>query len=225
MVQPGEVVACLGDSVGDAEQSGHQGAQALLVMPVTAQRVTQRAPARAWTRESPKRWRELSAVRYGGVCDPLEDWIRKDTARLTCSACNTRCLSHVPWLAVVEVVQAALAAQVVGGVDYGLDPQRAPVFQVLLDAGVLVEGVDGDLGAAGDDLGLELADGGALSAADLAVEEDLDGVRAAEVKVVGDQGFKEPRAWRGASNTRVRETSTWPHGQLPPVTRVGGRPG
>jgi hypothetical protein len=53
---------------------------------------------------------------------------------------------------------------------------------------VLVEGVDGDLGAAADDLGLELGLGGR---ADLAVEDDLDGVRAAEVEVVGHEGVEE----------------------------------
>ena len=52
-------------------------------------------------------------------------------------------------LQVVEVVQS-LAAQVVGAL-IGLDPQGAAVFQVLLDPGVLVEGVHGHLGAAGDD--------------------------------------------------------------------------
>ena len=40
--------------------------------------------------------------------------------------------------------------------------------------------------------GLELAAGGALAAADLAVEH-LDGVGAAEVEVVGDQRLKKPR--------------------------------
>ena len=45
---------------------------------------------------------------------------------------------------------------------------------VLLNAGVVVEGVEGDLGAAGDHRGLELAAGAAPAAADLAVEDDLD---------------------------------------------------
>jgi hypothetical protein len=67
-------------------------------------------------------------------------------------------------------VQSALAAEVVGGVDDGLDAQRPAVLQVLLDAGVFVEGVHGDLGAAGDDLGLELASTSTLSAADLPVK-------------------------------------------------------
>ena len=94
------------------------------------------------------------------VRDPLEDWIRKDaglagTFSLQQPGVDRTC----PGLKLVEVVQAALAAQVTGRVDDGLDPQGAAVFQVLLDAGVLVEGVDGDLGAAGDHLGLELAAG------------------------------------------------------------------
>jgi len=76
----------------------------------------------------------------------------------------------------------------VGVVDDGLDPHRPAVLQVLLDPGVPVERVDGDLSAAGDHLGLELADG---VLADLAVEDDLNGVRAAEVQVVGNQGIEE----------------------------------
>jgi hypothetical protein len=60
---------------------------------------------------------------------------------------------------------------------------------------VAVEGVDGDIGAPGDDLGLERAPGGTLSAGDdPAAEDDLDSIGAAEVKVVGDQRFEEGRA-------------------------------
>jgi hypothetical protein len=55
----------------------------------------------------------------------------------------------------VEMGQAAVAAQVVGVVDDGLDAQRPAVRQILLDPGVPVERVDGDLHAAGDGLGLE----------------------------------------------------------------------
>ncbi len=63
--------------------------------------------------------------------DPLEDWIRKDTAladtfSLQYAGIDRTCLG----LKLIEVVQAALTAQVVGGVDHGLDPQRPPVFQV-----------------------------------------------------------------------------------------------
>ena len=56
-------------------------------------------------------------------------------------------------------MQAPLAAQVTRRVDDGLHPQGAAVFEVLLDPGVLVEGVDGHVHAAGDDLGLELPGG------------------------------------------------------------------
>ena len=160
----------------------------------------------------------------GGVRDPLEDWIRKDTA-----LADTFSLQHAGvdrtgfGLQLVEIVQAALAAQVVGGVDHGLDPQGPPVFQVLLDAGVLVEGVHGDLGAAGDDLGLELAAGGALAAADLAVEDDLDGVRAAEVEVVGDQRLEEAAGVAGLGEHQGAGDLDLRHRQLPPVAGVRGR--
>jgi hypothetical protein len=58
----------------------------------------------------------------------------------------------------------------------------------LLDAGVLAEGADGDLGAAGDDLGLDLRGG---AGADPPVEDDLDGVRAAEIEVAGDRCLED----------------------------------
>src|SRR5206468_6701277 len=118
--------------------------------------------------------------------------IRKDAALAGTFSVQQALVDRTrPGLELIKVTQAPLAAEVTRRVDDGLDPQGAAVFQILLDAGVLVEGVDGDLGAAGDDLGLELAAGGALTAADLAVEDDLDGVRTAEVEVVGDQRLKE----------------------------------
>jgi len=43
-----------------------------------------------------------------------------------------------------EVLDAAQHADVAGVVDDGLDPQRPAVFEVGLDAGVPVEGVDHD---------------------------------------------------------------------------------
>jgi hypothetical protein len=45
-----------------------------------------------------------------------------------------------------------------------------------------------------------------------APENDLNMVRAANIEIVGDQRLEEPaqnpRAWRGAVNTMVRDTST-----------------
>ena len=67
----------------------------------------------------------------GGVRDPLKDWIRKDTA-LT----DTFSIEHAGvdrtgvGLQLVEIVQAALAAEVVGVVDHGLDAQRPSVRRV-----------------------------------------------------------------------------------------------
>src|SRR5512144_690607 len=66
----------------------------------------------------------------GGVRDPLEDWIRKDTALADTFSLQYPSVDRTGFgLQLVEVVQAALTAQVVGGVDHGLDPQRTPVFQ------------------------------------------------------------------------------------------------
>src|SRR3954453_3154465 len=75
-----------------------------------------------------------------------------------------------PSLQLGQVVQATQAAQVGGVVDDGLDAHRAAVLEVLLDPGVAVAGVDGDLGAVGDDVGVEGA--GGLAALGLAAFED-----------------------------------------------------
>lgn len=49
--------------------------------------------------------------------------------------------------------QAAVAAQVVGGVYDRLGTKCAPLVEVLLDAGSFIERVDGHFGATGDDPG------------------------------------------------------------------------
>ena len=84
-----------------------------------------------------------------------------------------------------------------------------------------VEGVDGDLGAAGNELGLELSAGGAFAAADLAVEDDLDGVRAAEVEVVGEQGLEETARIAGLGEDQRARDLDLGHRQLRPVAGVG----
>jgi hypothetical protein len=83
--------------------------------------------------------------------------------------------------------QAPQTAQIARVVDHGLDPQGAPVLQVLLDPGVPVEGVDVHRGAVADDLGLERT-GGRSTPALPAFEDQL---RAADIEVVGHQGFEE----------------------------------
>jgi hypothetical protein len=127
-------------------------------MPVTASRLVHRAPARAWTRGSPNlRAGALRPFRgHGGVRDPLKGWTRKDAALADAFSIKQSAVGGTGLgLHGVEVVQATLAAQVIGVVDHGLDPQRPAVFEVLLDPGMLVEGVHGHIDAAGDHLGLE----------------------------------------------------------------------
>ncbi|MFD1535365.1 hypothetical protein, partial [Pseudonocardia aurantiaca] len=87
--------------------------------------------------------------------DPLKGWTRKDAALTDPFSIEQATVDRTgSGLKLRQVVQAALAAQVIRVVDHGLDPQGATVLEVLLDPGVLVEGVHGDLDTAGDELGL-----------------------------------------------------------------------
>src|SRR6266851_9273471 len=175
----------------NSEQSGHQGAQA----PVGdagdgAQGDAQGAGQGLDPRVAETHGCSSPPLRVnGGVRDPLEDWIRKDAGLAgTFSVQQPGVDRTCPGLKLIEVMQAPLAAQVTRRVDDGFHPQGAAVFEVLLDAGVLVEGVDGHVYAPGDDLGLEFAFG---AGPDLPVEDDLQGVRAAEAGVVGHEGVEE----------------------------------
>ena len=126
------------------------------------------------------------------VGDPLKGWTRQDAALTDTFSIKQATVDVTGFgLQFVQMGQPAPTAQIFRVVYHGLDAQRAPVFQILLDARVPVEGVDIDLGAVGDDLGLVLP--ARLGAATLAAFEDqLDQFRAADVEVVGHQGFEEP---------------------------------
>jgi hypothetical protein len=88
----------------------------------------------------------------------------------------------------------------------------------LLDPGVLVERVDGDVDAAGDDLGLEHPGSGSFRAgADLSTEDDLNGVRAAQVQVVADQGLDEGAGMAGGVEDHGVGDLDLAHRELPPV--------
>jgi hypothetical protein len=114
------------------------------------------------------------------------------------------------------MAQPTPAAHIVGVVDDGLDAQRPPVLQILFDARVPVEGVDVDLGAVGDDVGLELPAG--FGAAALAAFEDqLDQFRAADVEVVGDQGLEEPAGPPRRVEHQGARGLDLAHRQLPPI--------
>ena len=154
--------------------------------------------------------------------DPLEDWIRKDAALAGTFSVQQACVDRTrPVLQLAQVGKAPLAAEVTGRVHDGLNPQGALVFEVLLDPRMFVEGVDGDLGAAGDDFGLELRGG---VGADPPVEDDLDSVRAAQIKIVSDQRLEEAAGVTGGVEHDRAGHLDLGHRQLPPVAGqlVGG---
>ena len=131
--EPGQVVAGLGHAVGDAEQSGHQGAQA----PVGDAGDGAQGDAQGAGQGLDPRVAEshgCSSPPVGGdrrVRDPLKDWIRKDAGLAgTFSVQQPGVDRTCPGLQLVKVVQAPLAAQVAGRVDDGLDPQGSLVFGI-----------------------------------------------------------------------------------------------
>src|ERR1700738_3181001 len=95
-----------------------------------------------------------------------------------------------------------------------------PSLRYSLEAGMLIEGVDGDVGAPSDQLGFELAAGAAFAGADLPVEDDLDVNRAAEIEIVADQGFEEPAGVAVLGEHDRAGDLDLGHGQLPPVTGI-----
>ena len=121
-----------------------------------------------------------------------------------------------------EVLDAAQHADVAGVVDDGLDPQRPAVFEVGLDAGVPVEGVDHDAVVVPVDGGAEHALG---DAADLPAVDDLHVVRPADVQVAGGEGLEErPGVPRGGEGDG-RGDLDLAHGDVPPVAGFAGRRG
>ena len=133
------------------------------------------------------------------------------------SVCSRRIIDRTrPSLELIKITQAPLAAEVARRVDHGLDPQGALVFQVLLDAGVLVEGVDGDLGAAGDDLGLEPPEARAAARTRRSkMISIVSGRPRSRLSVTS--ASKKARAWRGCVEHDRAGHLHLGHGQLPPV--------
>src|SRR5215472_2492420 len=206
--EPGEVVGGLAHGVGDAAQSGHPGTKALVRDAGDDEVPYGEATGQGLhpgVREAHGRDPPPRRV-CGGVRDPLDDWIREDAAAL---AGNYSI--HQPGVACtrfgrqfVQVLQAALAAQVTGVVDDGLYSERAVFLQVDLDPRVLEAQVDGDLVAAVEQPGGE--DAGRL-AGDPGAEDDLHVLGAAQADVAGQQFLEHGPDPAGSSKTRVRETS------------------
>src|SRR5262245_40173035 len=195
-------------------------------MAVTANSRLARAPARAWTRGSPN-------LRAGALLP--------SSVTVGCAIRAKAGLARtVPWparlsvqqplvdrtglgLQLVEVGQQALQAEVVGVVDDGLDAHGTAVLEVLLDAGVLVEAVDGHAVGVPTDRGLEGA--GGFAAAGVVVGDELDVLGAAKVEVVSHQGLEEGPGVAGGVQHDGAGGLHLPHGQVPPEpgVAVGGR--
>ena len=113
-----------------------------------------------------------------------------------------------------EVLEAGGDVEVGGLVDDRLDPQRAAVFEVLLDAAVLVAEVDLDLGAGREDPGLVGVVG---RSAQLAGEHERDLFGAADPDVVGHERLEEAAgAARVVEHERAGDLDL-AHRELPPV--------
>ena len=113
-----------------------------------------------------------------------------------------------------EMLQAAFDVEVVGAVDDRLDPERAAVLEVLLDARVLVAEVDPDLGAGGEDPGLVAMLG---RSPQLTGEDHRDLFGAADPDVVLNERFEEAAgAARVVEHERAGRLDL-AHRELPPV--------
>src|SRR6266566_7580298 len=97
-----------------------------------------------------------------------------------------------------QVSQLFADAEVARLVQRGLGAERPSIFQVLLHLGLLVVQVQVGASPAGDHLGPEGPGSAALAAAaDLAAEDDVHLVRAADVDVVADELLEEDPAGQG----------------------------
>jgi hypothetical protein len=127
------------------------------------------------------------------VRDPLKGWARKDGA-----LAGTLGFQYAPvsgaglGLEFVQVGQAGVAAQVAGSIDDRLDPHRPAVLEVLLDPrrSIAVRKTP-------------LVSRRILRAKMIST---LCGRPMSRLSAIS--ASKKPRAWRGASKTMVRETST-----------------
>ena len=155
-------------------------------------------------RKAPVRWPSW----YEGLVDALEKR-RADGTALTGTLDHKQTGVDLsgPARQLGQVLEAGEDPDVFGFVDDGLDTQRSPFFEVLLDPAVLVGEVHLDLGAGTEDSGLRKVSGSCAS---------LGGTNTARISsgrptpmLSATRASKNPRARRGSSKTRVREISTW----------------
>jgi hypothetical protein len=196
------------------QQSGHQGAQALVGDAGCREQGLAQGAGQGHdprTAEAQRRGPPPVRVRVR-VRDPLEGWAREDGALAgTFSFQYAVVAGTCPGPEFVEVVQPGIAAQVAGCVDDGLDPHRAAVLEVLLDPRVLAEQVGTTPPVSGPIAGRSMAvrntPGVSRQMRRPKMISTLAGRPMSRLSAI--RASKKARARRGASNTRVRETSTW----------------
>src|SRR6266567_5597911 len=150
-------------------------------------------------------------VSDGGPGDPLDDWTHKCHALAGGFSVQQPGVDRTRLvLQLGQVVQQAVAAQVLRVVDDGFDAQRDAVLQVLLQPGILVEHVEGDQVAVPVDLRLEPAAGGRDGRPSRWPRRNSSSTFSGRPRSMfsHSSASKNARAWTSSSKTRVREVST-----------------
>src|SRR5215471_12359812 len=215
-----EVVGHLRRGVGVAEQAGYEGTEAPVGEAVDGVEADAEGADQSHGAFVPEAQSSGSlALMDGGQLDPLQKRGRYGTALAGTLDCKQAGVGG-PGLGLEfgQVGEAAVAAEVVRAVADELDTEGATLLQVLLDPGVAVEDVEGHLlGAPVDHLGGEGAGG---VATDLAGEDELDFVGAAQGEVVGDEGVDEGTQAAGSVEDQRAGGLDLAHGELPPVAAL-----